>query len=125
MRWQQETKSTCPPPKDHFHKTLRVAGERARHPPRIGCHSGIHVWTSLVYGSDNELVKFRYYWNGGFVWKSPFGTPSDDALAMGLLTHITYLHFAPQKPTQVGIVGIAAETRGILRGAARPCPPYR
>ncbi|HRX80721.1 MAG TPA: carbohydrate porin [Pirellulaceae bacterium] len=44
---------------------------------------GIHLWTAFSYAWDRNIVTFPYYWNGGLVWQGPFGTRSDDTLALG------------------------------------------
>jgi porin len=44
---------------------------------------GIHVWTSLGYGWEEEINTFPYYWSGGLIWQGPFGTRTEDTLALG------------------------------------------
>lgn len=46
-------------------------------------HKGVHLWTAFSYAWDDDIVTFPYYWNGGAVWQGPFGTRSDDTLALG------------------------------------------
>ena len=46
--------------------------------PELLSHRGVHLWTSFVYGWEEEIVTFPYYWNGGLIWQGPIEAARHD-----------------------------------------------